>query len=83
MCCGQKRATMANVGVAYRPNPAPARTPPATKNTLRLRYLQQPRVALRGPVSGRLYEFSGANRDVPVDPRDAVALEQTGLFQRI
>jgi hypothetical protein len=82
MCCGQKRATMAN-RTLYRPNPALTAETPGANNTLRMRYLQQPRVIVRGQASGKLYEFSGAEPDVAVDQRDAAALEQTGFFRRL
>jgi hypothetical protein len=73
---------MANRTV-YRSSPAPTAVTPGANNTLRMRYLQQPRVIVRGQASGKLYEFSGAAPDVAVDQRDAAALEQTGFFERL
>ena len=68
---------------AYHPNASPGRATPAVNHGVRLRYLQESRVNVRGPVSGSVYECSGSKRDIAVDPRDAVALEQTGYFQRL
>ena len=82
MCCGQKRATMATQ-VARHPNPLPAPATLAVRFTVRLRYVQDARLHVRGPVSGSVYECSDASREIVVDARDAVSLEQTGLFQRL
>jgi hypothetical protein len=82
MCCGQKRETMARQSTAQR-IPSPAHATLVPRSFIRLRSLQRDRVAVRGPVSGMLYEFEGAGSVVPADSRDAVALEQTGSFERI
>jgi hypothetical protein len=47
-----------------------------------LRYLKNPPIRVRGPVSGRYYEFSGGRTVQRVDPRDASSLLNTGFFRR-
>ncbi len=47
-----------------------------------LRYVEQAPVFVRGPVSGRRYEFSGARPIQSVDARDAEALLRIRFFKR-
>ena len=47
-----------------------------------LHYLQGALILVRGPATGRLYEFSGSNPDQPVDGRDAERLVHSRLFRR-
>jgi len=72
---------MASQG-AHRPAPAVQPATLANSPVVRLRYLSQSRISLRGPASGKMYELSGTGEDVLVDARDAAAFEQSGLFQR-
>jgi hypothetical protein len=39
-------------------------------------------VLIRGPVTGRHYQFHEGAYSRPVDPRDAAVLLKTGYFQR-
>ena len=76
MCCGQKRSAM-------RSNP----TGPTGRNipqitTTALRYLENAPIRVRGPVSGKSYEFSASLSVQHVDPRDAPTLLNTRLFRR-
>jgi hypothetical protein len=48
-----------------------------------LRYIANPSVRVRGPVTGQAYEFSSAQRIQSVDTRDAEALMKTRFFRRI
>jgi hypothetical protein len=48
-----------------------------------LRYLERSPIAVRGPATGRYYEFSAAAPVKPVDPRDAAALLRTRFFQQV
>ena len=50
---------------------------------MRVRYTRQARVRVGGPVSGRSYEFSGADAVQSVDSRDADGLVSTGFFRRV
>jgi hypothetical protein len=50
---------------------------------VRVRYTRQARVRVGGPVSGRSYEFSGADAVQSVDSRDADGLVSTGFFRRV
>jgi hypothetical protein len=71
------------------PNPAsrlqrptgPTQVPPAAASVA-LRSLHNTRHRVQGPVTGRFYEFSGAQSVQPVDSQDAAALLSTRLFQR-
>jgi hypothetical protein len=48
-----------------------------------LRYLEQSPIRVRGPSSGRLYEFSGNGHSQAVERRDAEALLQTPFFRQV
>jgi hypothetical protein len=90
-CCGQNREK-AQAAAA----PAPAKTvtavpavktsasapPPASGPTAKLHYTGVAAVRVRGPQTGRTYEFSGASPDARVDRRDADGLIRIGLFRR-
>lgn len=68
------------------PNPAAAAAQvaaPGASLLVTLRYLQTPAIRVRGPVTGRRYDFSGARPDQTVDPGDAPGLARTGLFRRV
>ena len=92
MCCGNKRLALrnatpvkpslnaprvsqrvANTRVPQAPRPEPSRTtmPPETS-----------RVLVRGPVTGRLYDFSGGQPSQAMDPRDGAALMRSGFRAR-
>jgi hypothetical protein len=54
----------------------------ASQNSLlSLRYAGQPRMCVRGSVTGRLYQFSAAHPVQPVDPRDAQPLLASRIFE--
>ncbi len=57
-------------------------TRPAQNYSVRLRYLENSPILVRGPATGREYRFSRANPDQPVDARDAEALLRTRFFRR-
>jgi hypothetical protein len=52
--------------------------PPSS--SMALRYLRRAPIRMRGPATGRLYDFSGSHPVQPVDSRDATALLRTHLF---
>jgi hypothetical protein len=92
MCCGKGRAAAAaappaDLYVAPLPPATPsAATPqaaPAAPTTVRVRYTQQAGVRVRGPASGRSYEFSVMAAVQSVDSRDAEGLVGTGFFRRV
>ena len=94
MCCGQGRAALAaaaappaDLYVATSPPPPPPAAArgdaPAAPTTVRVRYMHQQRVRVRGPASGRAYEFSAAAAVQSVDSRDAEGLVGTGFFRRV
>jgi hypothetical protein len=98
MCCGQKRSelrsnpeqTMSPAVPQYvsgnnqarRVQPQ-ARVPISKANdVVNLRSLQNSLIRVRGPNTGRRYEFSGLRPVQPVDARDVSALLLTRLFRR-
>jgi hypothetical protein len=68
--------------------PASAATPPqpaaySSHGAVTLRYLERSRIVVRGPATGRYYEFSGIDAVKPVEARDAVALLRTQFFRQV
>jgi hypothetical protein len=70
---------------------APGRNPAATRASISprasflpvtLEYLETAAIRVWGPVTGRQYDFSGAQPAQGLDPRDAAALARSGLFRR-
>jgi hypothetical protein len=51
-------------------------------SSVALRYTQASPTLVRGPASGRHYQFSGSKPVQTVDPRDAAALLRTGFFRQ-
>jgi len=87
-CCGQKRnaaALMPSRSAA----PAPhgfsrgMAGPAAAAGGVLLQYRQRARVLVRGPVTGRAYEFSAGQPMQSVEPRDAEMLLRTRQFVRV
>ncbi|HUG23510.1 MAG TPA: hypothetical protein VMN83_13385 [Albitalea sp.] len=86
-CCGQGRNPPPPV---LRPGP-PAAVPEfrlgtrgaaASARGVLLRCREQARVLVRGPVTGRAYEFSAQQPVLSVEPRDAELLLRTRQFVR-
>lgn len=50
--------------------------------SVRLRYTERSRILVHGPVTGRLYEFSGERSVVSVHVQDADGLLKTRYFVR-
>jgi hypothetical protein len=82
MCCGSRRAawraSTSSVAPRAAQAPEPARAAPADfglsapgVTITRLRYADSAPMRLRGPVTGRAYDFSGAAPVQEVDVRDA------------
>jgi hypothetical protein len=89
MCCGDSRKAvtqqvMNQPAPAAAPMPVPPtyNSPAAAWSSVRLRYLQQSPIRVGGPVTGKHYDFSGAQPVMPVESRDAEALLRTGFFTR-
>ena len=61
---------------------ASAPQPPAGWSSVGLRYLEKSPIRVRGPVTGRQYEFSAVNSVRSVDARDAGSLLSTRFFAR-
>jgi hypothetical protein len=73
-CCGQKRFAIAIA------QPSVAERAPVAHQA-RLEYLAEAAILVRGPSTGRHYQFSAANRVQAVDPVDAGPLVKTGYFR--
>jgi len=54
---------------------------PTSYSSVRLRYLENSPIRVRGPVTGRHYEFSSPSPVQSVDPRDVAGLLGTRLFR--
>lgn len=50
--------------------------------SVKLRYLERSRILVRGPATGRQYEFSAADAVRPVAAADAEILLRTRFFRR-
>ncbi len=86
-CCGQHRAELKRtLTITSLPKPSanPVSGTPVVPETgsARLRYARNGAILVRGPVSGRVYEFGTANPECDVDLRDAEVLLRTDLFRR-
>lgn len=69
MCCGQTRSDLKANGSA-------------SQQALKLMYYGHAAVNVRGPVTGRLYQFSQFHPVQSVDARDAVSILKTRLFRQ-
>jgi hypothetical protein len=47
-----------------------------------IEYLEQPRIQVRGPTTGRVYQFSHRERVQVVDASDVAGLLGTSYFRR-
>ena len=56
--------------------------PPAGWSSVGLRYLEKSPIRVRGPATGRQYEFSAVNSVQSVDARDAESLLNTRFFAK-
>ena len=67
------------------PHPSGATASPAPGGNLgvTLRYRSLSALIVRGPITGRRYQFAGGGSMQTVDRRDAEALLTTGFFDRI
>jgi hypothetical protein len=80
-CCGQRRAEVVQ-GLG------PEGRAPASSGgdrggpDVRIEFTRRAGVAVRGPLTGRLYRFGEGAYIQPVDPRDAANLIATGYFRR-
>ena len=76
-------------GPGNRPARSPAGSAPgwagaagAGAVSVMVRYLESSPIRVHGPVTGRLYEFSGQQPVQSVERRDADALTRTRVFRR-
>ena len=76
-CCSHRRRTSSAFRPATIAPPPPAAPPPASA----LRYLGKHPLALRGPVSRRVYRMGPGRRLLAVDPADVAAMVRSGLFE--
>lgn len=75
-CCGQQRVSL----VYGKTTGAQASYEPGS--SVHIRFTQASAVLVRGPVTGRHYQFNGTGNTQRVDARDAAALIKSGYFQQ-
>jgi hypothetical protein len=75
-CCGQQRAVLVQEMSTTKQKFQ------GTFPTVDIRFLQPSTVLIRGPVTGRHYQFHGTTSIQRVDSRDAAALIKSGYFQQ-
>jgi hypothetical protein len=70
--------------IAGRQVTAPTRSaqPLPIHSSVALRYTETSPILVRGPVTGRQYQFSGSQLVHAVDARDVAALLRTGFFRQ-
>ena len=73
-CCGQRRAE------AVRQVSPDERLMNASAPTADLRFTQNSAVLVRGPITGRHYQFTDGACGHPIDARDAAILLKSGYF---
>jgi hypothetical protein len=77
---GAQTALREETPAAGAPSPISKRGP---SGWAMLRYKEGSAVRVRGPVTGRRYEFSILEPMQSVDPRDAAPLTHSGMFLRV
>lgn len=78
-CCGRRTSA----APAAAPAPTRVSLPQDTRaGTVMLRLRERARLRVRGPFTGRTYEFSAERPEQLVDRRDADALMRTSRFVR-
>jgi hypothetical protein len=95
MCCGQKRSALRSNPIQRTAPPVPQTVSSHSMDPSRarvilpqsgmqsssgIRYLGSSPLRVRGPVTGRQYEFSGSHPVHSIDPRDAALLLRTRFF---
>ena len=53
-----------------------------TRSSIALRYTETSPIVVKGPATGRHYQFSGSSPVQAVDARDVAALLRTGFFRQ-
>ena len=76
MCCGSKRAAARDAALAVpsRPKAAVTGPPDPQGSVFVFEYIGASPIAIRGPVSGRVYRFAHAGDRIRVDARDRPGL---------
>lgn len=83
-CCGQRRAAFRSAGSRLRlqaVSPPPPPMPGPQAEEVRLAYLANAAIRVRGTATRRTYAFSSVSPVQSVHPHDADALLRTGLFR--
>lgn len=74
-CCGKNRQALKAARISV------TAEPPLASGT-RVTYSGTRSVLLRGPVTGRAYEFTPERSQQEIHPHDLAAILSTGLFTR-
>lgn len=75
-CCGQGRAAL----VQGRPS---GQVTPSQPGPVNIELTQRASVLIRGPSTGRHYQFHPGALVQQIDPRDAVPLVKSGYFRLV
>ncbi len=76
-CCGQGRTALVQGRATGQALPTYAGP------TVRIEFTQQASVLIRGPSTGRHYQFHPGSPAQQVDPRDAASLVKSGYFRLV
>ena len=86
MCCGRKRRALRDGAVDGPGGSKAGQSQPADATSaaqaVRLLYLRQSPIQIRGMATGRLYHFSTSQPMQSVDSRDATVILRTNLFRQ-
>ncbi|HYK35963.1 hypothetical protein [Alloacidobacterium sp.] len=76
-CCGQQRAALVQGKATGEPSAH------YQDSSVNVRFKHASAILVRGPVTGRHYQFNGTASTLRVDGRDAAALIKSGYFQQV
>jgi hypothetical protein len=74
-CCGQNREFAKNES-----SQAPFNLQSGAETSLR--FVQRRSIVVRGPITGRPYQFHESNYTPDIDPRDVTFLLKSGFFEK-
>ena len=77
-CCGQNRTAFAHHAQSSNATP----NANASNSATSLRFLQKRAILVRGPLTGRRYQFAPEGFTSNIDPGDVDVLLKSGHFER-
>jgi hypothetical protein len=79
-CCGQRRAEAVQQNTMPKHDPASSEIVHTPAPWAKVRFTQKAAILVRGPVTGRHYQFHEGAYSQQVDARDAAVLIDSGYF---